>query len=375
MRKSNFYELWAALIAVFLFGCVAAGDAEDGKGKPAGGGETDFIDSDNDGMSDVWEIAYNLNPHSDDSQNDFDDDGKTNLEEFNDGLTLTIPGYEPIDASFDEADYTRIHNRKFYQGYMEIHAENNVILKDITIDAENATYGIRISGSNNVILSNITVHNAKQAAIHVRSSTNVKILNSRIYDSSQWGIQLSSVEGSENTLIANNEIYDTIGDAIFAGQGNQNHNNLIIYNNYIHDIAQQPTYSGLYHGMYIKSSGFRIENNRIINVKDGNGISIRSSGLVRNNTVDGTGKSGIRYYANAKRGVTNLLVIQDNYVRDVGRNLASKRYEIDIIGVPPKYADLAGWTVENFILRNNDISNPDQIDVDADTHFQKVRIE
>ena len=79
MRKANSYGLWAALIAVFLFGCVAAGDAEDGKGKPAGGGETDFIDSDNDGMSDVWEIAHNLNPHSDDSQNDLDDDGKTNL--------------------------------------------------------------------------------------------------------------------------------------------------------------------------------------------------------------------------------------------------------------------------------------------------------
>ncbi|RDY57603.1 hypothetical protein [Flagellimonas nanhaiensis] len=39
-------------------------------------------DKDNDGMADIWEIAYGLNPNIDDSNGDKDEDGYTNIEEF-----------------------------------------------------------------------------------------------------------------------------------------------------------------------------------------------------------------------------------------------------------------------------------------------------
>ncbi|MFT0714923.1 hypothetical protein [Flagellimonas lutimaris] len=41
-----------------------------------------YLDSDNDGMPNTWEIAMGLNPELDDSAGDLDDDGYTNIEEF-----------------------------------------------------------------------------------------------------------------------------------------------------------------------------------------------------------------------------------------------------------------------------------------------------
>jgi hypothetical protein len=41
-----------------------------------------YLDSDNDGMPDKWEIANGFNPSLNDSGNDFDNDGYTNIEEF-----------------------------------------------------------------------------------------------------------------------------------------------------------------------------------------------------------------------------------------------------------------------------------------------------
>ena len=40
------------------------------------------LDSDNDGMPDLWEITYGLNPSLNDADNDADNDGLSNLEEY-----------------------------------------------------------------------------------------------------------------------------------------------------------------------------------------------------------------------------------------------------------------------------------------------------
>lgn len=47
--------------------------------------DTAKIDSDGDGMPDHWEFFYGLNPLYDDADNDLDNDGSTNLEEFEAG--------------------------------------------------------------------------------------------------------------------------------------------------------------------------------------------------------------------------------------------------------------------------------------------------
>jgi len=55
-----------------------------------------------DGMDDGWEVAYGLNPAIDDSGEDPDDDGLTNLEEWNGDENST----DPMDADSDNDDLT-----------------------------------------------------------------------------------------------------------------------------------------------------------------------------------------------------------------------------------------------------------------------------
>ena len=55
----------------------------------------DSTDTDEDGLPDWWEELYGLNPDIADSGNDFDDDGWSNLEEFNHGSDPTLSNREP----------------------------------------------------------------------------------------------------------------------------------------------------------------------------------------------------------------------------------------------------------------------------------------
>ncbi len=59
------------------------GDADDGgDSQPAG---TGFVDADNDGMPDEWELAHGLDPLTNDAADDFDGDEISNLDEYNQG--------------------------------------------------------------------------------------------------------------------------------------------------------------------------------------------------------------------------------------------------------------------------------------------------
>ena len=59
-------------------------------------------DSDNDGMSDEWELANGLNPNSNDSGQDIDGDGFTNLEEFNNGTHPKLTNSTQLSESFSD---------------------------------------------------------------------------------------------------------------------------------------------------------------------------------------------------------------------------------------------------------------------------------
>ncbi len=104
--------------------------------------------------------------------------------------------------------------------------------------------------------------------------------------------------------------------------------------------------SGKLHGIYVQAQDFLIEDNTVINATDGNGISVRSSGVVRNNTVNGTAKSGISYYADHMRGPSNQLLIEDNMISNVGQK--SSRTGIDLLEIPNRR-----YAVRNYIIRDN----------------------
>ena len=69
-----------------------------------GTGDNQDPDDDNDGMTDVWEIAYGLDPIVNDAELDEDDDGLTNLAEFQaDTNPTTHPGNNAPDAPILES--------------------------------------------------------------------------------------------------------------------------------------------------------------------------------------------------------------------------------------------------------------------------------
>ncbi len=99
-------------------------------------------------------------------------------------------------------------------------------------------------------------------------------------------------------------------------------------------------------------------------IRDGNGISVRSSGVVRCNWVSGvsaSGKPGIKYYSNHQTGPTDTLLIELNDVVDDFTGIEIHRPVDRYDGQPPP-----DHVVKNFIIRNNMVKASPPIEVAAE---------
>mgnify|MGYP000751583844 CR=1 FL=1 len=96
-----------------------------------------------------------------------------------------------------------------------------------------------------------------------------------------------------------------------------------------------------HHGIYWKGKNVRIEGNTF-NAKDqpfGNGISVRSSGIIRNNVIINAPKNGIMYYSNHPGG--DSLIIENNF-------LINNNYSISIATLGQEE-----WHNKHIIIRFN----------------------
>ncbi|MBF0392503.1 MAG: right-handed parallel beta-helix repeat-containing protein [Alphaproteobacteria bacterium] len=215
---------------------------------------------------------------------------------------------------------------------------------------------LRLDGHqwDNTLIRNVTIKNVSGDGIFLRNVDNVRIENSTIDNISGTGIRLSTSGSTTDVTIADNTITNTTRDGIAVGQRYEDgvdHFGLKVIGNHI-DTTGTAGSSGLYHGIYVQSSDFHIEGNHVTNSTDGNAISVRSSGLVRGNLIDGTGKSGISYYADHMRGPTDLLTIENNIIVDTGNG--TTRSDIDLLSIPDN-----GNVVRNFNIRNNTVTDTD----------------
>ncbi len=116
------------------------------------------------------------------------------------------------------------------------------------------------------------------------------------------------------------------------------------------------------HPIYRQSSDFFIAGNTISGLREGNGISIRSSGVVRCNNVSGasiTERPAIRYFSDHAAGVSNELVIEYNTIESDTRGIHLYPPVSSTSGsAPPTHV------VKSFIIRNNVITAPTEIDID-----------
>ena len=242
------------------------------------------------------------------------------------------------------------------------------------------TTTLRLDGPewDNTLVRNCTIHNTTGSGIFIRNVSNVRIENCTIHDIAVGGISISSTGSTENVVITGNTIYSIDKDGISAAQRSRseppiNHVNLVIENNKIYDTGLIGT-DGKYHSIYVQAQDFMITDNHIYGDRDGNGISVRSSGVVRNNVVEGRAnapyKGGIKYYSDHQRGPSNTLVIENNIVS----NHDGFEDPILISPIASLYQDSSivsesERVVQNFVIKNNTAvshNSHDTIKVDSD---------
>ena len=118
------------------------------------------------------------------------------------------------------------------------------------------------------------------------------------------------------------------------------------------------------HGIYMMSSGFIIEDNRIDTVINdgGNGISVRSNGIIRRNLVTGATKAGISYYSDHPSAGT--ILVENNIVYD------NATYGIAILSNGTASNHINGAT-----LRFNTLLTANSSSIKLDTGISDIAVE
>ena len=214
-----------------------------------------------------------------------------------------------------------------------IRESDNVRIENVTINNTINNDAIDIENSDDVHIDDLVVNKVSGArglsGVRIRQSTDIIIEDSEfssIFSSGQSaGIMINTGKLSANITIENNHIYETYGNGIVSGGSSNPKNNLLyghdnpvpglkITNNLIHDIGKTPTSTSgsPTHGMYIKAKDPYIANNTVYNSWDGEGISIRSTAVVKNNKIWDTKKAALAFYQDKPAGSSMKSVIKNN---------------------------------------------------------------
>lgn len=224
---------------------------------------------------------------------------------------------------------------------------------------------------NNTLIRNCRIHDIPGDGLTLRSVNTVRVENC-VFENIQGNAIHMSITGSgtRNVTLIGNRIQNCDKNGITGGQRYKqklDQKNYRVLDNRIENVGLVPeSEPGLLHGIYVQAQDFLIEGNTVLNAADGNGISVRSSGVVRGNTVDGTAKSGIAYYADHMHGPSNTLIIEQNTLRNVGRD--SGRCAIDLLSIPDRRL-----AVRKFVIRDNDIAPDAKCDIEVHADYASRR--
>jgi len=217
------------------------------------------------------------------------------------------------------------------------------------IDNQDFTQPLELdAGDDNTLIINATFHDIdNNGAILIRDVSNVYIKNCTIYNVKD-GVVLRSTGSTQNVTIDGCTISNTSGSGILAKQNEAegiDHANLVIKNNTLSDIGT----TEFDHGIYVFSTDSLIENNTISGTT-GNGISIRSSGIVRGNKVSNTYESCIKYYNNHAAGASNQLTVENNLCHLLADGSGDPGISLSRDSQTPE-----SWLVQNYTVRFNTV--------------------
>lgn len=201
----------------------------------------------------------------------------------------------------------------------------------------------------------------KEGMLEIRGCANMTIDYCYFHDlvGRGNGIVLGSTGGgSINTRIRRSLFENLPGNAIIPKVGN--YGTWIDYNT-IRNAGDDDRH----HGIYMQAPDGLIEHNDIEGSK-GNGISIRSSGIVRSNRIAGTAKSAIRYFSDGMPGPSNELIIEKNYCNGSGEGYAVISL-LESVGV--------GQLVEKYIIRHNTLMPYNEKPFDMSQAFKSKTVE
>lgn len=170
-----------------------------------------------------------------------------------------------------------------------------------------------IEDAQNVVVQGRTFQNVRGDGLEIINSKNITVENCTFRHIKGDAIHIMGE--SDGITIQDNEIYDTDMNGILASESSRN---LKIINNKIHDIGYDPFNVAVgFHPIYCQVPDALIEGNIIYNVRDdgADGITVRSSAIIRNNRVEHTTKHCISYYSDHP-GYGGLLLIENNDLSD-----------------------------------------------------------
>lgn len=205
--------------------------------------------------------------------------------------------------------------------------------------------------------------------LNLRNLSNVVVFNPTMNSSPDDNIRLSSLGNTENVTIWGGLFVEAGWNAISTPVTDTiRHPGLRVLNPRILTTGLAGG-SVAHHGLYIKADDALIEGAHIgpdadhpaaLGMTFGNGVSMRSGGVVRGCKVRGTRQSGVNYYANSN-GAGRTVLFEDNDIDDVNRAAEANRGAIDLLG-PAADAPLANFvaavTIRNNAVGENPISRP-----------------
>ncbi|CTQ34784.1 right-handed parallel beta-helix repeat-containing protein [Jannaschia rubra] len=223
---------------------------------------------------------------------------------------------------------------------------------------------------HNTLVRNVIIENVDGNGIMLRDVSNVMIENVTIRNVSGDGVKLSTLGSTSGVTIRDCTIQKIGEDGINAGQrkaGGVDHPGLQIIGNTIEKTGLNGGTTGLMHGIYVQTTDFLIQDNRIIDSMDGNAISVRSSGQITGNYIETTRESGIAYFADNARGASNHLVITDNVILDTGNGTG--RTDINLLNVP---SARGGEVVGRFTIEGNIVTQTDRPAIAVDQDYARI---
>ena len=229
---------------------------------------------------------------------------------------------------------------------------------DVVYNGQTFTEALVVDQKTNVLIINCTFTGISGAreALYLKGSRRVLVLNNTFTGHRYQGHGSAITVGDDywpvaEIILENNTIKDEDGNGIATnGSSSQSRQRnpvpgLVIRDNLIHDVGKYPDPKGNSpkHGMYVKAADPLVTNNVVYNCLDGSGLSIRSTGVYRNNQVWNTKGECIEYWPQKDAGSSGRLIIENNLLyQDTSYPGVSDGHALLQLGKneqPPKFHD------------------------------------